>query len=190
MSEDCPVDIRVEDDETPTLEEIFIAGQPVGVLLDNARQEIKQSTKRIRQLEAANEELKDRLAELESRIDGVEDRADAVENTVYAEGKQGKVRQLVEYATNKRTGEQQAVVLDAQEIRGATGCTRRYAYDIIDDFPGDYGFLVDRDELTQYGEVELDQTQRGRGIAVIFDGSVHSDLESVNRFTTRTEGDA
>lgn len=183
MTEDCPVNIRAEDDETATLGDIFITGQPVGVLLDNARQDARAARDKV-------EELTDRVAELENRLDGVEDRADAVENTVYAEGKQGKVRQLVEYATNKRNGDQQAVVLDAQEIRGATGCTRRYAYDIIDDFPADYGFLVDRDELTQYGELELDKTTRGRGIAVIFDGSVHTDLESVNRFTTRTEEEA
>jgi hypothetical protein len=144
----------------------------------------------VRETIARVETVETRSEATQSELDQLRERIDSLERVVHAEGKRGKVEAIISYAENKRTQDQPAVVLSAQEIKGATGCTRRYAYDIIEEYSEDFAFLVDRENLTQYGELEMaNREDRGRGLAVVFDASVHTDLEGVNRFTTRVEAD-
>lgn len=134
--------------------------------------------------------ISDELAAKQSRIKQLEARVESLENVVNAESKSGKVQRIIDYAKNQAEDGQRAVVVTAKEIRGVTGVSRRYAYDIIDEWPDDYGFFVARKNLTQYGDLEReDREDRGRGLVVILDGSVHSNVVSVNQFTTRSRSE-
>lgn len=127
------------------------------------------------------ESLQDTVLIHDSQIEQLQQRVNSLEDTLHAESKQAKVKAIVHYAENRRHDGQEAVVLDTKEIKGATGVTRRYAYDIIDEWSAQYPFLEDRDELQQYGQLEIDTDARDRGIAVVFD-RVPQDGGSLNKF--------
>jgi hypothetical protein len=96
-------------------------------------------------------------------------------------GKQAKVFDIVQQARNLRERDQPVVKLKARDIVAATGCSRRYAYDLMDDLPEEHNFLLSPAEMQQYGDLELDNDERALGVD--FEG-VHSDGVPVNKFTT------
>lgn len=132
------------------------------------------------------ESLKDQVLAIQSRLEQIEERLKTLEGLMHADSKKAKVKAIIHYAENKRHGDQDAVVLDTKEIKGATGVTRRYAYDIVDEWPADFPFLVDRENLQQYGELEIDTDAREKGIAVVFD-RVPQDGDSLNKFNNENE---
>jgi predicted nuclease with TOPRIM domain len=95
---------------------------------------------RVSSLEDENAELRGCLSSLEARID-------VVENGSSSKG--GKIRQIVAGAENNRTGDQPAVVMDAAKIVTVTGVSQRYAYDLIDDFPRKYYWILTRSEARE-----------------------------------------
>lgn len=94
-------------------------------------------------------------------------------------GKEGKVTAIVEYANNARNGAP-AVKLTYKEIVGATGCSNRYAYDLMDRLPEEYDWFLTPEEMRQYGSIELDNTDERR-LGVDFEG-VHSSGCPLNKF--------
>lgn len=122
------------------------------------------------QLHEENERLRERVATLEQRIDD--------------DGQRGKVAKIVEIAKNRQTTEK-GVVMTAADIVDATGVSRRYAYDLIESLPEKYDFLLSNTEVDRYGSLEMATDDLPKGLIVVFD-DVHSDLASVNKFTTRT----
>lgn len=135
---------------------------------------------RLVDVEAENEQLRGTVETLQARVDVLE--GDAA-NT----GKETKVKLLVNHAENLAGKGQRGVILTARDIKGATGVTRRYAYDLMDDLPQEYHFLLDRDELQQYGDLEIDKDAQDRGLFVDLE-RLHSDGEAVNLFTTPSDG--
>jgi hypothetical protein len=131
------------------------------------------------------ETLREDVAAIQSRLKQIEERLKTLEGLIHADSKVAKVKAIIHYAENKREGGQDAVVLDTKEIKGATGVTRRYAYDIVDEWPEDFPFLVNRDNLDQYGQLELDTDARDKGIAVVFE-QVPDDRDSLNKFNNET----
>jgi len=125
--------------------------------------------------------LIDRLADAEERIDELEAETDRLrERAASSDGKADKVAQIVRAALNIRD-DKPAVKLDAQNIQTATGCSRRYAYDLMDDLPDEYDWALTPDEMSQYGSLEIDNG--GRRLGVDIEG-VHSRGCPVNKFTT------
>lgn len=99
------------------------------------------------------------------------------------DGKGSKVAEIVRFAANARSEGQPAIKLTAKDIKGATGCSRRYAYDLMDDLPTEYDWFLTPQEMKQYGSLEIDNSGERR-LGVDFEG-VHSSGVPLNKFTTR-----
>jgi hypothetical protein len=142
---------------------------------------LENTDDRVSELEDENAELRNRLSSLEARIDVVEGGSNS---------KGGKIRQIVAGAENNRTGDQPAVVMDAAKIVTATGVSRRYAYDLIDDLPEKHHWILTRSEAreSQFGSVEIDDGKQTKALVIDFE-ALHSDPESVNKFTTAQAGE-
>jgi hypothetical protein len=104
-----------------------------------------------------------------------------------AGGKEKKVADIVKFASNVRGG-QPVVQLTAKEIKGAVGCSRRYAYDLIEDLPDEYDWALEKSEIRQYGDLEIKKDDDTRRLGIDFEG-VHSTGVDVNKFTTQFEGE-
>ncbi|WP_255170122.1 hypothetical protein [Natrononativus amylolyticus] len=141
----------------------------------------EETDDRIGDLKRENDELRQRLTALEARVNVVEGGKST---------KDGKIRQIVAKAENLRKKDQGAVVLTARDIVGATGVSRRYAYDLIDDLPEKHHWVITRTEARdrQFGNVEIDANKQTKAIVVDCE-ALHSDPEAVNKFTTTREGE-
>lgn len=120
------------------------------------------------------EDLQEEVSTLSDRLEAVESRLDVLEDAS-PKGKDAKVAALVEYAEGAKGPNQQGVALKAKEIKGTCSCTRRYAYDLMDELPQEYHFISERDK-------------NGRRLLIDFE-ALHSDPEAVNKFTTRASGE-
>lgn len=133
------------------------------------------------------ETLKPRLDELEGRVDDLEAENDRLRSRLSEQGgKDDKIASIVEYAVNQRSGDK-AVRLTPTEIKGATGVSRRYAYDLCNDLPDEYAWMLTPSDAQQYGSLEIDHDSQAKAIVVDFAG-VHSSGVPVNKFTTTDEG--
>lgn len=130
-------------------------------------------------LEATVDDLVERVDTLEAENERLRDRLDD------SSSKGQKVAQIVEFATNIRDG-QAVVKLSATNIKGATGCSRRYAYDLIDDLPDEYDWALSKAEMRQYGDIQLKNNSDAKTLGIDFEG-VHSAGVPVNKFTTPSE---
>jgi hypothetical protein len=129
-------------------------------------------------------QLVNRNAKLHEELEQIQSRVDSLETLVHAQGKRGKVAAIIKYAKQKGSSGDQGVMLSPKEIRGATGVSRRYSYQIIEDWPDEFGFFLRRENLSQYGDLELSTESDGPRLVVVFDGTVHSRVTSVNKFNT------
>lgn len=141
---------------------------------------LENTDDRVSELEDENDELRARLDALESRMDVLEDDSSS---------KDGKIRQIVAGAENNRTGDQSAIVMNAAKIVTVTGVSRRYAYDLIEDLPEQYHWILTRSEARerQFGSIEINDGKQTKAIVIDFE-ALHSDPEAVNKFTTSSEG--
>jgi hypothetical protein len=121
------------------------------------------------------EGLVDRVAELENENERLRSRVEGSSTN----GKDAKVKQIVEFADNARNNDP-AVKLTAKDIKGATGCSARYAYDLMDDLPEQYEWFLTPQEMLQYGSLEIDNRDERR-LGVDFEG-VHSGGVPLNKF--------
>ena len=145
---------------------------------DSFNRELALARQRITALEEENEELRETVETLADRLSAVEDQLGQ------PQGKPAKVAALVEYADNKRDDGDEGAKLDVQEIKGATGCSRRYAYDLVDELPEEYACVMSRQKVSQYGSVEIDDQDVGLFVDCEL---AHEDARLVNHFTTQTE---
>jgi len=93
--------------------------------------------------------------------------------------KEEKIAQVVAFAENQRSPDTNATTVTMQNIKGATGVSRRYAYDLAEDMIAQYDWALDPAEQTR----AVDQKQRQRGVMVDFE-QLHTDPAAVNKFTT------
>lgn len=135
----------------------------------------------IEDLEEENEELRNRIEALEARVDVLEEGSP---------GREGKVRAIVQYADNKRTGEQPIVIVTPSEIAGAAGCSPRYGYDLVDELPDEHHWLLTRQEARsrQYGNAEIDADGQEKALAVDFE-QLQRDTAALNKFNNGRSGD-
>lgn len=132
---------------------------------------------RINSLESENEELRDKMADIQSGVEAIQELGS--EKTT----KEEKVAQLVSYAQNQLNGRSGRVALTVKEIKGTAGVTRRYAYDLLDDLPEEYDWLLDRSDVSQYGDLQIDKSGQDRALVVDFE-LLHEDDGALNKFTT------
>ncbi|MDS0258586.1 hypothetical protein NDI56_04065 [Haloarcula sp. S1CR25-12] len=124
----------------------------------------------------------DRINGLADRVDDLEKENERLRSRLEgssSRGKDQKVADIVQFADNAR-GADPAIKLTAKDIKGATGCSTRYAYDLMDDLPEEYDWFLTPREMTQYGSLEVDNTDERR-LGVDFEG-VHSSGCPLNKF--------
>lgn len=132
--------------------------------------------------EKAAKELEERVAHLEAENKRLRSRLEG------SESKQEKIAALVEFAQNKRAGED-VVAISREELMGVYGCSRRYSYTLVDadeGLPDEYVWILSDTELneTQYGNLEKEAAKKRIGID--FEG-VHTVGCPVNRFITESD---
>ncbi|WP_254841147.1 hypothetical protein [Natronomonas marina] len=132
-------------------------------------------------------DLLTRVDELESQLAAVESQLDSIQDLGQEKStKEEKIAAVVQYAQNAaddpKTGR---VALKATDVKGVTGVSRRYAYDLMDGLPDEYEWALDRSDVSQYGELEIDQQSQDRALIIDLE-LLHSDEGAVNKFTTRT----
>jgi hypothetical protein len=131
----------------------------------------------------------DNAIERIERYDELENEVEELRSLVSIDdGKEQKVANIVEFADNQRDSHQGVVRLSPKEIKGATGVSRRYAYDLCDDLPDEFPFLVSQQAMEegQYGRLEKETA--GKGLGVDFEGA-HGTPAPVNKFTTQSQAD-
>lgn len=158
------------------------------VTREDALERLAELEETLRQHALERAKDRQRITELESRVDDLEAETERLRTRLSdSGGKAEKVAAIVHYAQNKRSG-QPVVQLDAEEVKGATGCSRRYSYDLLDTLPDEYDWILSQDEIRQYGELELDTGKMPKRLGVDFEG-VHTTPVPVHLFTTRVGGD-
>lgn len=104
-------------------------------------------------------------------------------------GKDEKVAAIAAFAQQKVDGSQSKVLVEASEIRGCTGVSRRYAYDLVDTIGNSdqYEWAGVRDAMSV--TTGSGTTQKKKALKVDcgkLRGS-SQDPDTVNKFTTRTD---
>lgn len=150
-------------DTQATVETLREDSQDTRRQLAQLRGDLADAHDRIDTLEAENERLR-------ARLDGRS-----------THDKDGKVAAIVEAALNQANGDP-AIKLDYSHIQAATGCSKRYAYDLMDRLPEEYDWFLTPQEMDQYGSIEIDNYD-ARRLGVDIEG-VHSSGVPVNKFTT------
>jgi len=131
----------------------------------------------------------DRVNGLADRVDELEDENKRLRSRVGSSAKSGKdqkVADIVAFADNAR-GNDAAVKLTAKDIKGATGCSTRYAYDLMDDLPEEYDWMLSPQDMLQYGSIEIDNYD-DRRLGIDFEG-VHSSGCPLNKFNNGNGGE-
>jgi len=138
-----------------------------------------RAIERAKDAQNAADDLADRVDALEAENKRLRSRLDEDQS------KEDKVGNLVEYASNKRNHDQAVVALSPQEIKGAYGCSRRYAYNLVDNLPEEYHWILSGEDLaeSQYGSIEREVSKAGKRIGIDIEG-VHSAGCPVNHFIT------
>lgn len=113
--------------------------------------------------------------ELEQRLDSL--RALDAEQT----SKEQKIANVLLYAENKASSGQSKVAVSAQEIKGCVGCSRRYAYDLIEEIAD----VVVGVHLRDAQCVETGSGVKRKKKALLVDcEAVHNSSGDMNDFTT------
>jgi len=135
----------------------------------------------IGELPDAGRDLDDRLARYEERLGAVEWRLDALSGVeTSADTKSEKIAAVLSFALNKRNG-QAKVAVSPHEIRGCTGVSRRYAYELIEMI----GDEVDGTTVRESRQVKTSNGTEHKGKALLIDcEAVHSEGGVMSEFTT------
>lgn len=157
-------------------DELIEALVDLSATVENVRAVVDKNLTARKELESTVDEVLNRLDELEAENERLQARIDS------GGGKAAKVGQIVRYADNAKDSGSPAIKLTAKEIQGATGCSRRYAYDLMDDLPDEYDWFLTPQEMRQYGSIQIDNADERR-LGIDFEG-VHSTGCPVNKFTT------
>ena len=170
---------------------------------------------RVRELEAAIEDLREltgkRGAEMNRRMADIERQLDDLQTAVASHGetldtiadigddktsREEKLSVIVAYA-NQARGNSSKVLITPKEIAGATGCSKRYGYDLVDEIGGlrEDGSGGGYDEgKYPWAAVRKAQTvptadggeRKSKGLKIDFD-RVQRDPDALNWFNNGTE---
>jgi cell division septum initiation protein DivIVA len=122
------------------------------------------------------EQLEQRVAELEAEVDALR----SVESE--ASSKEEKIAAIVATAENLADPGQRTVTVLVKDVRAATGVSRRYAYDLVDDMVEQYEWA------SAPPEAAYNEDSRQKGVRVDLE-AVHAADGAVNKFTTGVGGE-
>jgi hypothetical protein len=158
-----------------------IADRDLPLLKGTLRALTNEDVDAVDDLPDAGREFGDRIDRLEERLVAVERRLDRLgdldrERT----SKEEKFAAVLTFAENKRNGSVK-VALSPQEVKGCTGVSRRYAYELIDEM----GEAVEGVEVREARQVQTGSGTERKGKALLVDCDlVHHNGGGVNEFTT------
>lgn len=140
---------------------------------------------KIREQARRIDELERRITEHGQQLDKLGDIGE--EKTT----KEQKIVAVLTFADNIRNPNEQKVVVKPKDIKGVAGCSRRYAYDLVEDMHESYAWATDntkrKDRTTGLSGAESDSPPCG--VLIDFDEVAHSEDGVVNKFTTETAGE-
>jgi hypothetical protein len=124
-------------------------------------------------------------ADREERLQAVESHLEALGDAGAANStKAEKYSAVLSFAHNKRNGNAKVAVSPA-EIKGCTGVTRRYAYDLLDEMAADVAGV----QVREAHQVETGSGVKRKGKALLVDcEDIHADVVGVNQFTKGGDG--
>jgi hypothetical protein len=125
------------------------------------------------------EQLNQRVAELEQQVGAISDLGR--EKTT----KEEKIAAIVQFAMNKATRDDERVSVRPADIKGVAGCTERYAYNLVDELPGAHPFFLAKDDVSQYGDLEIDKSSQRKALIVDLE-LLHEDASALNKFNNET----
>ena len=102
--------------------------------------------------------------------------------------KDGKVASIAAFAMQQANGPEETVLVDANEIRGCTGVSRRYAYKLIDTIGEDTEYEWARIRQSETVQTSTGSKQKSKGLLIDCDSlrkSLHQP-DGVNLFNTRS----
>ena len=134
----------------------------------------------IDELPAAGRNFGPQLVERGERLSQVEAQFEVLQQSTDPSTKAEKVAAVLVFAANKADGSGKVAVTPA-EIRGCTGVSRRYAYDLVDAIASD----VERGQVRESSQVTTGTGTKHKQKALLVDcEQVHELAEAVNSFTT------
>lgn len=137
------------------------------------------------ELPAAGRKFGQGLAERGRRLDALEARLAVLDEHTDTSTKAEKIAAVLAFAQNKANARDKVAVTPA-EIRGCTGVSRRYAYDLVDAIATD----VDGATVRESQRVETGNGTKRKQKALLLDcEQVHDRAEAVNEFTTPDGGE-
>lgn len=141
----------------------------------------------VMELPDAGREMRDEFDDLASAVGSHGEQLDAVTDVSEKKtDKEQKVASIAAFASQKAGNPNATVLVKASELRGCTGVSRRYAYDLIDDIGGgdEFGWASVREAKTV--KTGSGQEQKPKGLLVDCDKIRTSSQDDgvVNKFTT------
>lgn len=149
----------------------------------NAIQKVDAALDRVESLEEENRYLRQEVDQHEARLEAFADIADQKTS------KEQKIAAIVQYGENLR-GSAEKWNITAKEIRGATGVTRRYSYDLIEDLAESFEWAEVREPQEKPSAKDGGSTIQWKKAVRIDYAALHTDQEAVNKFTTDQEATA
>jgi hypothetical protein len=139
----------------------------------------------VEELPGAGREFRERLERFEERLDAVERRLDRLGDVGdEPSSKEEKFAAVLSFAQNKRNGSAK-VAVSPHEVKGCTGVSRRYAYELIDEMAA----AVTGVDVREAKQVQTGNGLERKGKALLVDcEAVHENGDSVNSFTTGGDG--
>lgn len=134
-------------------------------------------------LPAAGRAFGQQLIEREERLSQIEARLEVLQQSTDPSTKSEKVARVLAFAANKANNGGKVAVTPA-EVRGCTGVSRRYAYDLVDTIAAD----VDGVQVRDSQQVTTATGTKHKQKALLVDcEQVHGLEEAVHSFTTGEE---
>jgi len=101
--------------------------------------------------------------------------------------KEEKIQAIVTFAARQREEIDEKITVPPKSMAGAAGCSKRYAYDLVDELHDDENFPWASDASKR--DVHLEQDKPQRGLLIDFGKtSVQHDGQPLNKFNNETSG--
>jgi hypothetical protein len=158
------------------------ATRDIPLLKGTVRAIISAEIDSLEELPAAGRAFGRRVVDREERLSQVEARLDVLGRHSDASTKADKIAAVLAFAQNKAGGGKVAVT--PAEIRGCTGVSRRYAYDLVDAIAEEVAGV----RIREGGTVQTASGTERKPKALLVDCErVHDQREAVKQFTTGGE---
>lgn len=195
MSQDTETDARELRERLAALEERVDAlastletatNRDIPLLKGTVRSIVDADIETIEEFPAAGRAFGRHCAERDERLREVEARVEVLHTHTDASTKAEKFAAVLSFAQNKADSRGKVAVTPA-EIRGCTGVSRRYAYDLVDSIAAE----VDGVAVRESQQVQTGSGTERKGKALLVDcEQVHELRGAVKEFTTRDGGDS